>query len=367
MEKPQRVIQFLIDGLHWEAPKRLNMPFFNTLKTAGTYIEQSNMILPHHPTIGDYGRMHTTSFPNPVLQQGTLFVKAENKMLQEMFGEYPTAFVANTKAYASVSRGFDFNIHLNEMSDRQVVEQSMELLDRYPIGYLRMHLQNSGNQGRYLSYTDESQPYFRNIWGENSPYVSSVEQADQLLGSLVNFLKTTGKWESTLLIVSSDHGQSSQGWHPIADPDSCRTPLLFVGPGIAKARVLGYFEHTDISPTIAALMQVGQPNMDGGAGRSRKAQLDQQVNPEEIYPQYINIINEQINTYNQLRAEMMLRGKDNFYFSSLISYLENELLTPEPFYHQDRFTEWHRAVTTQHLIEVNQQLLSQMQIELSRH
>ncbi len=366
MEQPQRVILFLIDGLHWEAPKRLNMPVFNSLRTEGAYVEQSNMILPHHPTIGDYGRMHTTSFPNPVLQEGTLFLKTGNKMLQEMFGVDPTAFVANTTAYTSVSRGFDFNIHQNDMSDEQVVEQSMELLVRYPIKYFRIHLQNSGNQGRYLSYTDESQPYFRNIWGENSPYVKSVEQADRLLGKLVNFLKTDGKWETTLLVVSSDHGQSVQGWHPIADPDSWTTPLLFVGPGIARDKVLPYFEHTDITPTIAALMQVNPPNTDGGAGVSRKALLSNDVNPKESYPEYVKIINEQINTYNLLRAEMMLRGKDNFYFSSLITYLENELLTPEPFYHHDRFTEWHRAGTTEHLIEVNRQILSQMEKELSK-
>lgn len=365
MEQPQRIIVFLIDGLHWQAPKRLEMPVFNSLIKEGTYIEQSHMILPHHPTIGDYGRMHTTSFPNPVLQEGTLFLKRGNKMLQEMFGIGPTAFVANTTAYTSVSRGFDFNIHYNDCSDLEIVDQSIALLDKYPLKYLRVHLQNSGNQGRYLSYTEKEQAYFRNIWAEGSPYIKSVQEADELLGKLISFLKEKGEWESTLLVLSSDHGQSAQGWHPIADPDSWTTPLLFAGPGIAKGKTLDYFEHTDIAPTIADLMQVDAPNTDGGAGSSRKVLLTNAEN-ESVYPQYIRMINEQINTYNLLRAEMMLLGRDNFYFSSLISYLENELLTPEPFYHHDRFTEWYRAGTTAHLVEVNQQLLLQMQKELSK-
>jgi hypothetical protein len=63
----------------------------------------------------------------------------------------------------------------------------------------------------------------------------------------------------------------------------------------------------------------------------------------------------------------MLAGDSNPYYSSLISYLENELLTPEPFYHQDRFTEWHRAETTRHLIEVNSQILERMRNELIKN
>ncbi|MBS1661278.1 MAG: hypothetical protein JST68_09535 [Bacteroidetes bacterium] len=118
----QRVIVFLIDGLHWKAPERLSMPVFNSLIPEGTYIAQSTMILPHHPTVGEYGQLHSSSFPNPVLQAGTLFLGPNTKMLQEAFPSGDNSlFIANTKAYLSVSRGVTINSHHPGLSDQQVL------------------------------------------------------------------------------------------------------------------------------------------------------------------------------------------------------------------------------------------------------
>ncbi|MBS1662177.1 MAG: sulfatase-like hydrolase/transferase, partial [Bacteroidetes bacterium] len=275
-----------------------------------------------------------------------------------------------------------------------VLEQSIGLLDTYDIRYARIHLQTPGNEGRYLSYTDPAKPYYRNIFGPGSPYVACVEEADRLLGKLITHLKTTGTYDSTLLIVTSDHGQSEKGWHPIIETDSTQTPMLFVGPNIARGRKLPYFEHTDLTPTIAGLMNIPAPNTDGGAGHFVKGVLastppDSSAHPVEPslhpvepslhpvepsphpahsspHPRYIETINRQLNEYNALRARIMIAGEQESYYSSLISYLENELLTPEPFYHQDRFLEWNRAKNTQHLIEVNQKILDQMRHELTQ-
>src|SRR5690606_127799 len=124
--------------------------------------------------------------------------------------------------------------------------------------------------------------------------VAGIEAADRLLGRLIGFLKERGQWDSTLLIVTSDQGQSEQGWHPIIEADSGITPLLFVGPSIAAGRRLPYFEHTDLTPTIAALMGVEPPNSDGGAGRFVEAVLSDA--PADFgHPRYIKKINEQLN------------------------------------------------------------------------
>jgi len=367
-KRPERVIVFIIDGLHSKAPEKLNMPVFNMLAAQGTYITQSHMIVPHHPTVGEYGQLHSSSFPNPVLQEGTLFLQRGHKMLQDMFAAHgTTAFVTNTKAYASVSSGFEINIQEPDISDEAVVDQGIALLHQYHIPYCRIHLQTPGNEGRFLSYTSREFPYYRNIWGAGSPYVQAVENADRLLGKLVSDLKQTGKWESTLLVVTSDHGQSEQGWHPVIDKDSTMTPLFLVGPSIAVNRQLPYFEHTDLSPTIAGLMGVEPPNTDGGAGHFIKAVLDTVPGSAMDHPRYIQTINRQLNEYNALRARIMIAGETDTYYSSLISYLENELLTPEPFYHQDRFLEWYKSGNTAHLIAANQLILEQMRNELSKH
>ena len=364
-QKPERVIVFMIDGLHWKAPSKLNMPNFNKLIKEGTYIEQSYMITPHHPTVGEYGQLHTSSFPNPVLQSGTLFIGKNDKFLQEQFSpNFPTAFITNTPAYRSIARGFTTIINDGGMTDTEVVDKSIELLQDKDQKYMRIHLQTPGNQGRYLSYTTPDKPYYRNIWGEGSPYVQSIEEADVLLGKFFEFLKASGKWESTLLIISSDQGQAEIGWHPMISEDSWRTPLLFVGPEIAKNRVLPYFEHTDLTPTIASIMGVETPTKNGGTGKVVKEILASQDASTFRDPMYIKTINKQLNEFNSLRSKIMLAAEKDPYYSSVITFLENELLTPEPFYHQDRFMEWYKAGTTEHLIEANTKILTQMKEEL---
>lgn len=364
--KIERAIVFLIDGLHWEAPERLAMPNFNALAKQGIYCQKSYMIAPHHPTVGEYGAMHTSSFPNPVLQSGTLFVRADNKFLQEMFPpEQFTTFVANTPAYRSVSRGFDYCAMDHTLDDDAVVDIAIGHIKERDPAYFRIHLQTAGNEGRYLSYTTPDKPYYRNIFGAGSPYVATVENADKLLGKLVAALKEQGKWETTLLIASSDQGQSRIGWHPVADEESAIAPLVIVGPGIPKGQRVKYIEHTDLSPTLAALMGIEPPAIDGGAGLPLfEPSGDGYRLRSEIKPN-LKTINAQMNEYNRLRARLVLAADENVYFSSFLTFIENELLTPEPFFHLDRFTEWYKAGTTAHLIEINDKILAQMKAELA--
>jgi hypothetical protein len=61
------------------------MPNFNALVEQGVYVQKSVMIAPDHPTVRDYGKFNSSSFPNPVLHQGSLFISPENQMIQELF------------------------------------------------------------------------------------------------------------------------------------------------------------------------------------------------------------------------------------------------------------------------------------------
>lgn len=367
-KEPQRVVLFMIDGMHWEAPQKLNMPVLNSLIKEGTYIQKSYMIIPHHPTVGDYSKFNSCSFPNPMLHEGTIFIKPDNKMIQEMVPwKYQTAFVVNTTAYSSVGRGFSTCIMDNSLSDDDVVTQAIGLIkNQENLRFIRIHIQSPGVKGVNIAMNSDDKPYARDIWGKGSPYVSAIENADRLLGQFINYLKESGKWSSTVLIVTSDHGQSNVGWHPMMDEDSWSTPLVFAGEGIAKGRTLPYFEHTDLAPTIAWLLGVKAPSQDGGAGKAVKeimADVDaSNYNP----PRYIKTINEQIRQYNLLSARMTLAAEKDNYLANIISSLVNQNLTPEPFYHQDRITEWYKAGTTEHLIEANQKILDKMQSILDK-
>lgn len=357
----KRVILFTIDGLHWKAPEKLNMPVFNALIKQGTYIQKSYMIVPHHPTIGDYSKFNSCSFPNPVLHQGTIFLKPENKMIQEVFSpEQQTAFVVNTPAYRSVARGFSTCIMDATLSDDQVVAQAIEILETQNPVFMRVHLQTPGGKGFEVSQSSPDKSYYRNIFGINSPYINAVENADKLLGKFFAFLKESGMWNETVLIITSDHGQSKIGWHPLFDKESWITPLLFVGPGIAHGRQLSYFEHTDLAPTIAGLLGKKAPNTDGGTGTGVKEIMENNDPSHYHPPMNIKTLNEQIKEFSFLKARMIIASKNDSYFLIIIALLENEFSTPEPFYHQDRIIDWYKAGTTIHLIEANEKTLKQM-------
>ena len=363
----QRVVLFMIDGLHWEAPERLNMPVFNRLAKEGTYIKQSYMIIPHHPTIGDYSKYNSCSFPNPVLHQGTIFPDPRNKMIQELFSPArQTAFVVNAIDYASVARGFSTAIMDVTLTDEQVVETACQIMKNQNPVFVRVHLQRPGIRGNEISRSAPDIPYSRNIFAANSPYVEAVENADRLLGHFVQFLKDAQLWDGTVLIVTSDHGQSRIGWHPLLEEDSWRTPLVFAGDPIASGRVLSYFEHTDLAPTIAGLLGKEGPAHDGGAGVFVR-QILKNTDASGYAPvEYIKIMNRQILEYNILRAEMTLLSKTNDYFANVTALLENETFI-QPFAHQDRILDWGKAGTTAGLIETNEMILNQMRIILAEN
>ena len=361
-KEPPVVILYMIDGLQWEAPEKLDMPVFNSLIKEGTYIQKSYVIVPHHPTIGDYSKYNSCSFPNPMLHQGTIFIRPENKMIQETISpKYKTAFVVNTTAYRTVSRGFTISIMDPSLTDDQVVDQAIRLLEDQDLNFMRIHLQTPGSMGTAVYSSDPDKPYYRNIWGPESPYSAAIEHADKLLGQMVTYLQGSGKWENTILIVTGDHGQSDFGWHSLFDEDSWVTPLLFTGPGIARDRQLSYFEHTDLAPTIAWLLGVDAPNTDGGAGKVVKAIMND-YDATRFHPQiFIKTIDEQIKSYNILHSRMILAIEQKGYFSNIIAFLERE-----PFYHQDRISDWYKAGSTENLIRTNADILEEMQTILEQ-
>lgn len=363
-----RVILFTIDGLHWRAPEKLKMPLFNALKEEGTYIRKSYMIIPHHPTVGDYSKYNSCSFPNPVLHQGSLFISPENRMLQEAVStHYQTAFVVNTPAYRSVARGFTTVMMDSHLSDKEVVDNAITLLEQQDFRFMRIHLQSPGTMGESVALHSADKSYSNNIWAKGSPYVDAIEKADRILGEFIAYLRESGKWENTILIVTSDHGQSNNGWHPMLDEDSWTTPMLFVGKGIARQRELPYFEHTDLAPTILWLLNMEGIRVNGGEGRIIK-EIRENVNSGGFdHPRHIKIINEQIREYAILHARMTLASEKNYALANIIASLDNQNLTPEPFYHQDRMMEWNKAGSTRHLIEANELILSRMREILKKN
>jgi hypothetical protein len=69
-------------------------------------------------------------------------------------------------------------------------------------------------------------------WG-GPEQMAAIEEADKALGSLVKALDDAGMTDSTLMVVSADHGGAVKGHGP-EDPRSRHIPWIAVGPGLRK-------------------------------------------------------------------------------------------------------------------------------------
>lgn len=116
-----------------------------------------------------------------------------------------------------------------------------------------------------LEPTDENVQTLRSI------YFGLITEVDQHLGRVIEFLKNTGQYDDTMIVVTADHGEmlgDRHSWGKFTVHDAAyHTPLIIRQPGNAARAgtvVTDLVETIDIAPTI--LDWVGQeiPNsMDG--------------------------------------------------------------------------------------------------------
>ncbi len=103
------------------------------------------------------------------------------------------------------------------------------------------------------------------------PYDGEIASVDAALGRVVGALRQSGRLESTLVVVTADHGESlgehGERTHGYGLYDATlAVPLVLRGPGVPAGRVLGGVVSTvDVAPTILALL--GQPPLAGVDGR----------------------------------------------------------------------------------------------------
>lgn len=119
-------------------------------------------------------------------------------------------------------------------------------------------------------------------------YAASVTHMDRSLGELFDGLDERGRLEDTLIVFTSDHGESlgeRDSWfdHRGVYGATLRVPLVFAGAGVAPGHVIDEGVSTlDVYPTLAEWFGLGTPEYI--SGRSLAATLR---DPEAAPPQPI--------------------------------------------------------------------------------
>ena len=99
---------------------------------------------------------------------------------------------------------------------------------------------------------------------KDRPYDGEVVYADAILGRLLDFLKKIGADASTVIVLTSDHGESlgdhgEQTHGILAYNSTLWIPLILYYPGISPVQVTQAVGHIDIFPTICDVLSLEAP------------------------------------------------------------------------------------------------------------
>jgi tetratricopeptide (TPR) repeat protein len=99
----------------------------------------------------------------------------------------------------------------------------------------------------------------------DSAYVATIAFADRVVGELIEGYRERGRFENSIIVVTSDHGESlgehGEATHGVFVYDSTlRVPLVMRGPGIPRGRLVDHqVGLVDVMPTVCALAGLETP------------------------------------------------------------------------------------------------------------
>jgi len=173
---------------------------------------------------------------------------------------HSTALVAGKMKFIALARpgtlDWQYLPSDEPVHDHEIAAEAEHILRDHRPGLLVVHLPDVDSVGHEFG------------WGSGEQ-LAAIERADSAVGLLLNVVNQLGLAESTLVIVTSDHGGAGKG-HDENDPRSHFIPWIIAGPGLLQdfdlTRVLERpVQIQDMFATVCAL--VGIPPGDTFEGR----------------------------------------------------------------------------------------------------
>jgi hypothetical protein len=231
---PQSKIEYVViisvDGLRPDALQYADTPNMDNLIARGAYSPNAQTLslsvtLPSHASMlsGMLPEKHGILWGLPYIgwpgmNGPTLFNVAHDAGLSTamVFGKEKLNYIALPN---SVDRLFGADVH-----DPVIKEQAIKLIEAGMPDVLFVHFPDTDRVGHEYGWMSTNQFY-------------SVTFVDGLIGEIVTTLENEGHLNSTLLIVSADHGGQGFG-HGDDSPLDRTIPWLAVGPGVQSGVVL---------------------------------------------------------------------------------------------------------------------------------
>ena len=248
------VLLYVIDGLQLDAARvAMNSGAENMkyLYENGAWAKEAYCTSPEARVVlpDDTRPWGNASPPNVAMHTGTHIF--ESKEIDDVFLSAQkhgirSVFAGSAENYSVINTS-TFSLSLDQ-NDSLVVAFVIDKLLKDSASLLSVHVQQL--RRTWKGPVDELRP--------DSPYISAVVEADRLLGTIIDALKSRGLWDSTFVIITSDHGmgQTERSDHPSSVRSSWETYLNFYGPGIRKGVSIPYAESPDIALFIAHVLRL---------------------------------------------------------------------------------------------------------------
>jgi uncharacterized protein len=102
--------------------------------------------------------------------------------------------------------------------------------------------------------------------------INACHHLDSQLGRVLDGLRERGLLDSTIVVVTGDHGEEflekgRWGHHSSFSEEQTRTPLVLSVPGLEPARIDTLSSHLDVVPTLLARLGITNPPGDFSLGR----------------------------------------------------------------------------------------------------
>lgn len=228
VEAIERVLIISVDGLRPDLALLANMPHLRELCKNGSYTFWAETApeaytLPCHVSMltGAPSEQHGVTW-NEYIEQSypnvpTLFEIARRAGLKTAMAVGKMKFIVFTKPGALD----DYYYPLEEpVSDHEVAIHAQKLLRKLRPHVLFVHLPGVDTAGHEFG------------WG-SPEQITAIEHADAAIGNVLDCLGTLKLTDSTLVILTADHGGAAKE-HLANDPPSRFIPWIASGPGVKK-------------------------------------------------------------------------------------------------------------------------------------
>jgi arylsulfatase A-like enzyme/Tfp pilus assembly protein PilF len=256
-------------------------PNIDAVARDGIVFEQATATAPM--TLPSHASILTGLIPpnHGVRDNGGFFLEPDRTTLAERLKEAGYATGAFVGAWVldrrwGLAQGFEHYSDRFDLSKYKVVNLGTVQKSGDEVMDLALAWLDGVKQRRFFAWIhlyDPHTPYeppepFRSRY-PGQPYVGEVAYTDHVVGRLVSWLKAAGKWESTVLVLLADHGESlgehGETTHTFFVYDATvRVPLVVRTPWGDRGRASAQVATVDVMPTVLDLVGLApQPGVDG--------------------------------------------------------------------------------------------------------